>query len=163
MSCVVSTYLYGAFDCMFISCHVCVSEWIHTLYLRGGPGTPYRKLAKSNWSLIDCNRPWSHNHLVCKRALGYLVKMAKWLNCWLLLCKLKRCGFESRCDHLSFRYRACFKQGVSWNSGNYRLWIQSEMRTWPDRNIQSFLNGLILLVIWYDPYQQGDCTFIYDL
>ena len=25
-SCVVSTYLYGAFDCVFLSCHVCVLE-----------------------------------------------------------------------------------------------------------------------------------------
>ena len=33
LSCVVSTYLYGAFDCMFFSCHVRVSEWIHTLQL----------------------------------------------------------------------------------------------------------------------------------
>ena len=31
LSCVVSTYLSGAFDCMFLSCHVRVSEWIHTL------------------------------------------------------------------------------------------------------------------------------------
>ena len=30
-SCVVSTYLYGAFDCIFLSCHVRVSEWIYTL------------------------------------------------------------------------------------------------------------------------------------
>ena len=31
LSCVLSTYLHGAFDRMFLSCHVCVSEWIHTL------------------------------------------------------------------------------------------------------------------------------------
>ena len=31
LSCVVSTYLYSAFDCMFLSCHVRVLEWIHTL------------------------------------------------------------------------------------------------------------------------------------
>ena len=31
LSCVLSTYLYGAFDCMFLLCHVRVSEWIHTL------------------------------------------------------------------------------------------------------------------------------------
>ena len=30
LSCVLSTYLSGAIDCMFLSCHVCVSEWIHT-------------------------------------------------------------------------------------------------------------------------------------
>ena len=29
LSCVASTYLHGAFDCMFLSCHVGVSEWIH--------------------------------------------------------------------------------------------------------------------------------------
>ena len=31
LSCVVSTYLYGAFDCMFLSCHVRALEWIYTL------------------------------------------------------------------------------------------------------------------------------------
>ena len=31
LSCIVSTYLYGAFDCMFVSCHVRISDWIHTL------------------------------------------------------------------------------------------------------------------------------------
>ena len=31
LSCVASTDLYGAFNCMFLSCHVRVSEWIHTL------------------------------------------------------------------------------------------------------------------------------------
>ena len=29
----MSTYLYGGFDCMFLSCHVGLSEWIHTLWL----------------------------------------------------------------------------------------------------------------------------------
>ena len=40
LSCVLSTYLYGAFYCMFLSCHVRVSEWIHTLYLPEHQGTP---------------------------------------------------------------------------------------------------------------------------
>ena len=31
LSCVVSTYLYDAFDCMFLSYHVHISEWTHTL------------------------------------------------------------------------------------------------------------------------------------
>ena len=31
LSCVLSTFLYSAFDCIFFSCHVRVSEWIHTL------------------------------------------------------------------------------------------------------------------------------------
>ena len=31
LSRVVGTYLYGAFDCMLLSCHVRISEWIYTL------------------------------------------------------------------------------------------------------------------------------------
>ena len=31
LSCFLSTYLYGAFHCMFLSCYVRISEWIHTL------------------------------------------------------------------------------------------------------------------------------------
>ena len=31
LSCVVSFYLYGAFDCMLLSCHVRVLKWIYTL------------------------------------------------------------------------------------------------------------------------------------
>ena len=30
LSRVLSTYLCGSFDGMFLSCHVCVSEWIHS-------------------------------------------------------------------------------------------------------------------------------------
>ena len=33
LSCVVRTYLYAAFDCMLLSCHVRVSDWIYTLLL----------------------------------------------------------------------------------------------------------------------------------
>ena len=32
LGCVVSTYLYGAFDCMLLSCHVRVSELIYFRY-----------------------------------------------------------------------------------------------------------------------------------
>ena len=31
LSCVVGAYLYGAPDCMFLSCHVRVLEWIYAL------------------------------------------------------------------------------------------------------------------------------------
>ena len=46
LSCVMSTYLYGAFDCMLLSCHVRLSEWIHTLYLPECQGTPCSKQAQ---------------------------------------------------------------------------------------------------------------------
>ena len=47
LSCVASTYLYGAFDCMFLPCHVRVSEWIHTLRLPECQGIPCSKQARN--------------------------------------------------------------------------------------------------------------------
>ena len=58
LSCVVSAYLYCAFDCMFLSCHVRVWEWIHTLQLPECQGTPFSKQApylKINWLQRDLN------------------------------------------------------------------------------------------------------------
>ena len=59
-----------------------------------------------------------------------------WSNGWLFLYELSGSGFDSSCSHLNFRFRACFKQGVPWHSGNYRVWIHSEMRTWHYKDIQ---------------------------
>ena len=53
-----------------------------------------------------------------------------WPNGWVFVYELSGCGFESRCSHLNFRYRACFEQGVPWHSGKYRVWMQCE--THPD-------------------------------
>ena len=36
-----------------------------------------------------------------------------WPNGWVFVYELSGCGFESRCNHLIFRYGACFEQGVS--------------------------------------------------
>ena len=58
-------------------------------------------------------------------------------NGWVFVYELNGCGFESRCNHLNLRYRACFELGVPWHSGKYRVWIHSETRTWHDKNIQS--------------------------
>ena len=33
LSCVTISYLYDAFDCILVSCHIHVSEWIQTHYL----------------------------------------------------------------------------------------------------------------------------------
>ena len=55
--CVVSTYLYGAFDCIFFSCHVRAWEWIHTLQFPG-QGTPCSTQApylKIKWLQRDSN------------------------------------------------------------------------------------------------------------
>ena len=60
-------------------------------------------------------------------------------NGWVFVYELSGSGFESSCSHWNFRLRTCFEQGVPWHSGNYRMWIHSEMRTWHDKNIQLFL------------------------
>ena len=60
-----------------------------------------------------------------------------WLNGWVFVYELSGCGFESGCSHLNFRFCTCFEQGVPWHSGNYRVWIHSQTRTWQDKNIQS--------------------------
>ena len=54
----------------------------------------------------------------------------------MLVYKLSGCWFESSCSYWNLRYCACFEQGVLWHSGNYRVWIHSETRTWDDNNIQ---------------------------
>ena len=60
-----------------------------------------------------------------------------WLNGWVFVYSLNGCRFESNFSHLNFRFHACFEQGVPWHSGNYIVWIHSEMRNWHDKNIQA--------------------------
>ena len=67
-----------------------------------------------------------------------------WLNGWVFVYELSGCGFESSCNHLNFRFRACFEQGVPWHSGNYRVWIHSETRTWHDKNHSNAPYRLVL-------------------
>ena len=59
------------------------------------------------------------------------------LSGWVFVYELSGCWFESRCSHLNLRYRACFEQGVPWHSGNYRMQIHTETRTWHYNNILS--------------------------
>ena len=78
--------------------------------------------------ICDCNDIQTHNHLILKRTLNHFAKLAKWLT---YVVSTYLYGI-----HLNFRYRACFEEGVPWHSGNYRVYIHSEMRTWHDNNIQ---------------------------
>ena len=79
--------------------------------------------------LSDYNNILTHNHLVCKQTLNYIVKFlarwssvclqTKWLWVWILLQSL---NFQiSCCSHLTFRYHSSFEQRVSWHSGNYKV------------------------------------------
>ena len=104
-------------------------------------------------SVIDCNGTRTHSHLVRKRTLNHLAKLAKWLNCAVstYLCGAFDCMFWSCHVRVSecmarnslletgamyFRYHACLEEGVPWHSGNYRVLIHSKTRTWHNKNIQ---------------------------
>ena len=70
----------GVFDCIFLSCQVHVSEWIHTLKLPECQGTSFFKQAQY---LKFKSLQWArtHNHLVHKQNLNHLAKLTKWLSC----------------------------------------------------------------------------------
>ena len=117
--------------------------------------------------LLDCNGTRTHSHLGRKRTLNHLAKLAKIIelcyeylsvrSIWLHVLIMSRAHFRVnphsiwlsvrlrtkwlwvrvRCSHLNFRYRTCFEQGVPWHWGKYRVWTQSEMPTWHDKNIQT--------------------------
>ena len=54
LSCVLSTYLYSAFDCVFFWCHLHVSEWIYTEY-QGAPSSKKATNLKVKWLPLDSN------------------------------------------------------------------------------------------------------------
>ena len=105
---VVSTYLYGAFDCILLSCHVCVSEIIYTL------------LRRDIWSLTDRNGIQTHNHLIRKRTLNHLANLTKWLS--YVVSTYLYGAFD--CMSLSCHLRILewiYTQGVPFHSGNQHV------------------------------------------
>ena len=60
-----------------------------------------------------------------------------WLNGWVFVSELSGCRFGASCNHLKFRFRASFQQGVPWYSDNHRVLIHSETSTLHDKIIQS--------------------------
>ena len=89
----------------------------------------------------DMIKTYSQMHRTDKYSQHSSIIWPAWLNGWVFVYELSGCGFESSCSHFTFRFRACFEQGVPWHSGNYRVWIHSETRTWHDKNIQSITNS----------------------
>ena len=110
---------------------------------------------KSNWRSLSLTFLEFLRFTICLlvSALGELYNISNnrgsnfpvWLNGWVFVYELSGCGFESSCSHLNFRFCACFEQGVSWHSGNYRVWIHSQRRAWHDKNMQL----LFVFLIYY--------------
>ena len=93
----------------------------------------------------DMIKTYSQMHRTDKYSQHSSIIWPAWLNGWVFVYELSGCGFESSCSHFTFRFRACFEQGVPWHSGNYRMWIHSETRTWHDKNIQSKILCLLMM------------------
>ena len=75
LSCVLSTYLYSAFDCMLLSYHIRISQWIHNLYLLDWQGTPCFKQMwnlKFKWLQQDLNSQ-NLNYFIHKCSLNLVV------------------------------------------------------------------------------------------
>ena len=100
LSCVVTTYLYLPFFCMFLSCHIRVSEWILTLYLPEWQGTPCLKQAqnlKFKWLQLDTNppqpvssetntQPFSQTRQMIELCCEYLSVWCIWLYFLIMSC-----------------------------------------------------------------------------
>ena len=62
------------------------------------------------WTSVKCTVQ-INSHNTAQSIIGPV-----WRNDWVLVYELSDCGFESRCSHLNFRYRACFEHEVAWHS-----------------------------------------------
>ena len=98
----------------------------------------------------DMIKTYSQMHRTDKYSQHSSIIWPAWLNGWVFVYELSGCGFESSCSHFTFRFRACFEQGVPWHSGNYRVWIHSETRTWHDKNIQSIFSLTCVAFLYFE-------------
>ena len=88
LNCVVSTYLYSPFDCKLLS-RTNFRVNLHFTSFRVNLHSIVclnvkERLVQSRhhiWRLSDSNVIRTHNHLVRKRTLNHLTKLAKWLSC----------------------------------------------------------------------------------
>ena len=85
----------------------------------------------------DMKKTYNQMHRTDKYSQHRSIIWPVWPNGWVFVYKLSGCGFESRCSHLIFRYGDYFEQWFPWHSGNCRVWIHSQIRTWHDKNTQS--------------------------
>ena len=125
ISCVARTYLYGAFDCMLLSCHVRISEWIHTLYLPECQGTSCSKQVrylKFKWQQRDSNlQPLSSSGNT--QPISHTGQMIE-------LC----------CENLSVRILlSCHVHVSEWIYTFYSCLNVKELLTWNRRNIWSLV------------------------
>ena len=152
MSCVMSTYLYGAFDCIFFLCNAHVLERIYILHCLNFKERLARK-RRNIWRLSECNGIRTHNYLVCKWILNHLAKPAKWLSC--VVSTYRFGAFD--CMFLTCHVRVNLHSTVAWMSRNsllekrHDIWSLNENNGIRTRNhvvLKRTLNHLPKLAKW---------------
>ena len=81
-----------------------------------------------------------------------MTSFAKWLSVRL---RTKWMWVPVQLQSLKLQILRLFRARSCWHSGNYRVRIHSETRTWHDKNIQSNclnLFNIFLLFLWRDNY-----------
>ena len=88
---ILSTYLYGAFDCLLLLCHVRVSELIFTQTIECRFTLKLvRNMMITYSQLISTDKYSQHSSII----------WPVWLNAWVLVYELSGCGFKPRWCHL---------------------------------------------------------------
>ena len=118
LSCVVTTYLYSAFDCMFLPGHARVSEWIHTLYSCLNLKELLAQSRHKIWSLSDCNWTRTHNHLVWIHS-----EMPKWHDKNIQSNAPTRYILTTQLNHL-----ACLAKWLSVRLWTKWLWVRAQLQ-----------------------------------
>ena len=129
-------FIYKLSGCRFRSYCSHLNSRHYTCFEQGIPSGNYRVWIYSK-CVLDRIRSYSQMHHTDKCSQHSSIIWLLWPNGWVFAYKLSGFGFASCCSHLIFRYYSCFKQGVPWHSGNYRVWIHSKTCIWHDKNIQS--------------------------
>ena len=130
MSCVLSTYLHGAFDCVFFSCHIHVSRWIHILHLPKVHKTPCLKQVRNlkfKWLQLDLNseplslstntKPFGQSGQMIELCSEYLSAQCIWLYVLVV---------SHTCFRVSPRY-SCLKvkELLAWS--RHKIWSLSSL------------------------------------
>ena len=96
-----------------------------------------------------------------------------WSNGWVFVHELSGCGFKSSCSHWNLSFRACFEQGVPWNSGNIECGftlkrVRDMIRTYSHMyrtekySQRSAIMWLVWLSDWMFIYEPSGCRFEYS-
>ena len=129
-----------------------------------------------NESSLNCGLEQFHWSATWEKHWLYILTMSStpvWLNSYVFVHELSGCGFDSRCGHLNFRYRACFEQEVTRHSGiqtfrhsldiEYRFTlkrVRDRIRTYSQmhRTNRYSQHSLIIRPVWLNGW-----VFIYGL